>query len=55
MQKQIATVNSTMEVSSQAKTSRKRKRHEMSESECSEHEDAAMAGNRPDRHLQRGR
>lgn len=48
MQQQIATVNSTMEVFSQAKTSRKRKRHEMSESECSEQEDTAMAGNPTD-------
>ena len=45
MQQQIATVNSTMEVFSQAKTSRKRKRHKISESECSEHEDTAMAEN----------
>ena len=48
MQQQIATVNSTMEVFSQAETSRKRKRHEMSESECSEQEDTAMAGNPTD-------
>lgn len=37
-----------MEVFSQAKTSRKRKRHKKSESECSEHEDTAMAGNPTD-------
>ena len=34
-----------MEVFSQAKTSRKRKRHRISESECSEHEDTAVAEN----------
>ena len=45
MQQQIATVNSTMEVFSQAKTSRRRKRHKISESECSEHEDTAVAEN----------
>ena len=37
-----------MEVLTQAKTSRKRKRDETSESESSEHVDAEMAGNPPD-------
>ena len=45
MQELIATMNSTMEVFTQAKTARKRKRDDMGESESSKHEDAEMAGN----------
>lgn len=48
MQQLIITMKSTMDVFSQVKMSRKRKRDEMSELESSKHKDAEMVGNSPD-------